>query len=170
MVNLSMKKNTFAIVVPLFLIFSACAGDGESSLTQTLMPLDTPVSSTIIDHGSGGLDLADPDDDQLQPDSALSGTLDSLSHPDTEFPLLPDAQNAAAFDALFSYESAIALEEALGFYKSELTASGWTLTEEIYAGDTTILLFAMGERKLSIVVAPDPDEPERLSIVIAEED
>ncbi len=91
------------------------------------------------------------------------------SGPDTEYPVLADAQKVAAFGALYSYESSTPIEAVLDFYKSELAAKGWVLDREIAAGDTAVLLFTLGDRNLSIAITGVPDSPGTLSIVIAEE-
>ena len=91
------------------------------------------------------------------------------SDPDSDYPLLPDASNVAAFGAIYSYQSNTSIEAAIDFYKVQLIADGWTLEQEIAAGNTAILLFTLGDRKLSVAMNIDPDNPGSLSIVLAEE-
>lgn len=89
--------------------------------------------------------------------------------PESEFPVLDDASNVAAFGGFYSYRTTYDFETVVDFYKTELAAAGWTLEDEISAGTTAALNFSMGARNLSLAIVADPNAEGALNVVIAEE-
>jgi hypothetical protein len=87
----------------------------------------------------------------------------------TDYPVLDDAINTASFGTFYNYETNYDFDYVVNFYKTELAAAGWTLADEISAGGTAALQFQMGDRNLSVVVAPVSGEEGAFSVVIAEE-
>ncbi|MDA1329879.1 MAG: hypothetical protein DWG76_02890 [Chloroflexi bacterium] len=94
---------------------------------------------------------------------------DQADEPESDFPVLSDATNAASFGTFYSYQTRFDFDTIVDFYKTELAASGWTLSEEVSAAGTAAMLFEMGSRNLSIVVAPVPNVDGAFSVVVAEQ-
>ncbi|MEX2143983.1 MAG: hypothetical protein WD740_05255 [Anaerolineales bacterium] len=87
---------------------------------------------------------------------------------ESDFPMLPDASNTASFAGFLSYSTASELTAASDFYKSEMAAAGWTLTDESLIANFVTLRFSMGARTVSVVVSFDANSS-LSNVVIGEE-
>jgi hypothetical protein len=138
-------------------------GTGESELLTGISGRDGMVSYQLdFIPVSGVLDI--------QPPEACGGSDSSEESANSEeYPVLSDAENVASFGSLFSYSTASSIDDAVDFYKAELDYLGWTLDQEIAAGETAILSFTQGSEALSVAFNADPNNPGSVSIVIVKE-
>jgi hypothetical protein len=70
------------------------------------------------------------------------------------FPALPDAYAVTNLEGLVNYKTAQPLESIVAFYQSQMAAAGWQLAEAATDGST--MIFQQGDRRVTIVVEPDP--------------
>lgn len=73
------------------------------------------------------------------------------------YPVMDDASEASSFAGFYQYVTNYAFDSVLNFYKSELDALGWSLTDESVYGTTAILAFEMGDEALGVIIAADPN-------------
>jgi hypothetical protein len=87
---------------------------------------------------------------------------------ESEFPIYPGAANIASFEGFTTYQSSTDLNTLTDFFKVEMAARGWTLTDEESLVSVATLNFSMGDRAVSIVIAFDPNA-NLATVVIGEE-
>lgn len=120
---------------------------GDIFYQLDFIPLDGPVSVKV-------------------PDACTSkdegGALQS------DYPVMPDATGIAAFQGFLTYRVNSDLATVTDFYKTEMDAMGWTLTDDLSTEGTSILGFNQGDRNVSIVITEDANTGE-ISVVLAEE-
>lgn len=78
--------------------------------------------------------------------------------PTTGLPLLPDAKEKISVGPMIVYKSATKPADATAFYKKEMVAAGWKLTDEQATGDqVTTLNFEKGDEKAQVFITSQDD-------------
>lgn len=72
-----------------------------------------------------------------------------------EFPVTDDAYQLSALAGIVSYRTDLPLEEVLQFYKDEMVAAGWTLTDEFNSGPSVLLTFSGASGTALVTLAYD---------------
>jgi hypothetical protein len=88
--------------------------------------------------------------------------------PESDYPLLDDANIVAAFGSYLQYTTEYDVATVIEFYKTEMANLGWTLGDEIAAGNTAFLSFTMGSEALAVVIS-DQTDVGNLSVTIGGE-
>jgi hypothetical protein len=72
-----------------------------------------------------------------------------------EFPMLDDAFELTSFGDFLSYKTNKPFAEVVAFYKTEMAAAGWSLTNEFASEPVAQLSFSMDGRDVTISVVED---------------
>jgi hypothetical protein len=75
--------------------------------------------------------------------------------PPTDYPLTDDAAEVFNFGGLVSYTSQMDFEAVVQFYKDEMPAAGWTLTDEVALGSLALLSFENSDGTVQVSVSYD---------------
>lgn len=86
----------------------------------------------------------------------------------TEFPVMPGATSVASFEGFMSYQTTSSVEAVIDFYKTEMAAAGWNLTEENILANIAALQFTLGDRAVSVVATYD-ENTGVTSVIVGEE-
>lgn len=70
------------------------------------------------------------------------------------YPILPDPTNLTETPDLVMYETAVTYEEVVAFYKTEMAAAGWTLTDDFQRPPQATLMFTKGEKTVQVNLNP----------------
>jgi len=93
---------------------------------------------------------------------------EAADSPESDYPLLDDANIVAAFGSYLQYTTDYDIATVIEFYKTEMANLGWTLGDEIAAGNTAFLSFTMGSETLAVVIS-DQTDVGNLSVTIGGE-
>lgn len=74
---------------------------------------------------------------------------------DLEYPVTDDAYQLSVLPGIVSYRTNISLDEVIQFYKAEMAAAGWTLTDEFAAGPAALLSFSGEAGSVQVTLAAD---------------
>ncbi|MFZ0547679.1 MAG: hypothetical protein WAM60_19690, partial [Candidatus Promineifilaceae bacterium] len=75
---------------------------------------------------------------------------------DSEFPLLDDASNVNSFGDILTYNTSNAFDDIVEFYKTEMVAAGYTLTNDFSSPPTALLSFEKDGQEVTVSVAENP--------------
>lgn len=85
---------------------------------------------------------------------------------DVSYPVLPDATDQANIGGFIGYRSRTSFADAVNFYKTEMAAAGWTLSQEAGGTPAVTLVFTQNGEQVQIIIAQDGDE---LAIAITDQ-
>jgi len=71
------------------------------------------------------------------------------------YPILPDATEQNAIGGFITYRTGVSFAEAVAFYKTEMAAAGWTLSQELGAEPALNLLFAQNGEQVGITIVSE---------------
>ena len=108
-------------------LLNGIAGDGDIYYELNYFDFDAPVAITIP-----------------------GGCTDEVG-----YPVLPDATDQASIGGFISYRSSTSFADAVNFYKTEMAAAGWTLSQEVGGAPAVTLVFTQNGEQVQIIIAQD---------------
>jgi len=72
-----------------------------------------------------------------------------------DYPVTPDAYQLSTALGITSYKSDLPFEEVIQFYRDEMAADGWTLSEEFVTGPIAVLSFSSDTGSVQITLTHD---------------
>ncbi|TAK12433.1 MAG: hypothetical protein EPO32_09070 [Anaerolineae bacterium] len=72
------------------------------------------------------------------------------------YPLPPDATNVTVITGLSSFTTQMPFEDLLAFYKTEMAARGYTVSQEMLFAPTATLTFTSATESVNVIIAPGP--------------
>jgi hypothetical protein len=88
--------------------------------------------------------------------SPPAGCADQLTG-DLAYPMMDDAAQVSSLPGGLFYESSYTLEEVLEFYRTEMVAEGWTLTDESIIGSFASLTFTKDGKTVNVMPVQNGD-------------
>lgn len=74
---------------------------------------------------------------------------------DADYPMMDDAFALTDLAGVLQYKTNYAIDQVVAFYKSELLAEGWSLSQELVAAPTALLTFDKGSERLTVAIGQD---------------
>ena len=109
-------------------LLNSIDGDGDIYYELNYLDFDSPVVITVPD-GCG--------------DAAA------------DYPILADATEQNAIAGFISYRTGTSFAEAVAFYKTEMAAAGWTLTQETGVEPVLSLIFSQNGEQVEVFIVSD---------------
>lgn len=75
---------------------------------------------------------------------------------DFPYPLPPDATNVTVITGLFSFNTQMTFDDLIDFYKTEMGALGYSVTQEILYAPSGTLTFTSATESVTLIIAPGP--------------
>jgi hypothetical protein len=88
--------------------------------------------------------------------SPPAGCADQVSE-DSDYPIMDDPAQLASLPGMVFYETSHTLDEVLEFYKTEMVAEGWTLTDESTLGSFASLTFTKDGKTVNVLPVQNGD-------------
>ncbi len=120
---------------------------GDITYEMTLSDFNQPISATV------------PPECTEEPGSD-----------DFSYPMPDDASEVSSFPGVTTFMTEMAMADAVAFYKAEMAAAGWTLTEEYtQEGFLASITFTKDGGTIIVTMTPDPDSGKVMVVILEEE-
>jgi len=75
---------------------------------------------------------------------------------DSDYPVLDDAFDITSVVGLYSYYTNYSFDDVVSFYKTQMAAAGWALSDELLASPVGMLAFTRADEQVQVLISGDP--------------